>query len=100
MNKKAKSIGGWLTFIIFIAVIIFLILLTKNKGNMDIVLKDILFWQWGDDMGGPKTFATIIVLLAALLFLILVYYYSKASGSTDLFIGGMKMLFTNNVSSP
>lgn len=40
MFKKAK-LSKWITFLIFIAVIVFVVLLTKNKGNFAATFADI-----------------------------------------------------------
>jgi len=40
MFKKAR-LGKWITFLIFIAAIIFIVLLTKNKGDFAATFADI-----------------------------------------------------------
>ncbi len=43
MFKKAK-LGKWITFLIFIAAIIFVALLAKNKGDFAATIANIKFW--------------------------------------------------------
>jgi len=40
MLKKA-SLRKWLTFLFFIVAIVFLVLFSKNKGNINLVITDI-----------------------------------------------------------
>jgi len=43
MNRKAK-IGKWMTFLIFVAAIVLLVLLSKNKGSFADTFSEITSW--------------------------------------------------------
>lgn len=45
MQAKKAGIANWITLIIFVIGILFLVLLTKNQGDLGLTFDQMVFWK-------------------------------------------------------